>query len=239
MQIGCGTAVPSLYLLQQLLQEPPSQEESMIVLQDFNELVLRLVTFPNVFLTWCTPACTLPPLLLTLNFLDTSPLAEHFRAEQGPSSIADETEDNTVNITQNLRDAFSQSLQERHISLRFLAGSWDAILYTKNLFESPFDVILTSETIYRTASLLSLITLLRRACGEDDRIPSMDSEVRRISLQSGTLCLVAAKVLYFGVGGGIVDFENMVQNRGGSSEVMYDKTTGVGRRVLRLQWSTQ
>ena len=53
------------------------------------------------------------------------------------------------------------------------------------------------------------------------------------------LCLVAAKVLYFGVGGGISDFIESVekhQPRAGTVESVLEKMAGVGRKVLRVRW---
>lgn len=53
-QLGCGTAIPSLYLLSTIFAAEPSAESNIhIHLQDYNDLVLRLVTLPNVILAWC------------------------------------------------------------------------------------------------------------------------------------------------------------------------------------------
>lgn len=61
MQIGCGTAVPSLYLLQKIFSSPPAssnasndKQETHIHVQDYNASVLELVTLPNMILAWCT-----------------------------------------------------------------------------------------------------------------------------------------------------------------------------------------
>lgn len=54
--------------------------------------------------------------------------------------------------------------------------------------------------------------------------------------QNGYLCLVAAKVLYFGVGGGIDDFSEAVSRVGGKMEVVSELKTGVGRKVVRVRW---
>ena len=57
---------------------------------------------------------------------------------------------------------------------------------------------------------------------------------------SGYLCWVAAKVLYFGVGGGISDFIEAVQSRkpgrSGTVSTVLEKTAGIGRKVLRVEW---
>lgn len=63
IQIGCGTAVPSLYLLRELFSTSPGTEESQIHLQDYNSSVLELVTLPNVLLTWCAFSSSAIPSL--------------------------------------------------------------------------------------------------------------------------------------------------------------------------------
>lgn len=210
-------------------------------ISSFGSLRSRTYFLPGVrvFSYPCVISNALYRFLLTL---DTSPLAEQLRTEQEAASIAD-SEDVTITVTQNLKDAFLKSLKERNISLRFIAGSWDAILSKKDLFESPFDVVLTSETIYRTDSVPTLISLLRLACGEDDsRMSSergLESSVEKLSLQTGALCFVAAKILYFGVGGSIIDFQKSVEAQEGKSNVVYKKESGVGRQVLAVQWTKQ
>lgn len=57
VELGCGTGVPSLYLLQQRLSSnrPKSTESKIplkLVLCDYNESVLRLVTAPNLIFSW-------------------------------------------------------------------------------------------------------------------------------------------------------------------------------------------
>jgi len=115
---------------------------------------------------------------------------------------------------------------------------------------------LTSETIYRQDSLGSLIRLLDEGAtsAKDGDVGSLVQESERLSLQDGSedkrhpgedkepgyICLVAAKVLYFGVGGGISDFIEAVQNRDsgrrGVVSTVLDKTAGIGRKVLRVEW---
>jgi protein-histidine N-methyltransferase len=57
-QIGCGTSVPSLYLLRRLFSSAISARgETQLHLQDYNDSVLEFVSFPNILLTWCTCPC--------------------------------------------------------------------------------------------------------------------------------------------------------------------------------------
>ena len=50
------------------------------------------------------------------------------------------------------------------------------------------------------------------------------------------LCLVAGKVLYFGVGGGVADFLEAVGKAGGTAETVSEWKIGVGRKVIRVFW---
>lgn len=58
-KIGCGTAMPSLYILHHLFSSlnqgsDQARPTTQIHLQDYNTSVLQLVTLPNVLLIWCT-----------------------------------------------------------------------------------------------------------------------------------------------------------------------------------------
>ena len=50
------------------------------------------------------------------------------------------------------------------------------------------------------------------------------------------LILVAAKVLYFGVGGSVDEFKNMARNAGANVTTVLDIEMGVGRRILKLEF---
>jgi protein-histidine N-methyltransferase len=50
------------------------------------------------------------------------------------------------------------------------------------------------------------------------------------------LCLVAAKVLYFGVGGGVEGFVRAVEAEGGVVRTVWEHREGVGRRIMRIEW---
>jgi protein-histidine N-methyltransferase len=58
LEVGCGTAMPTAYLLQSLFNEAThsSEKRTSIHLQDYNKSVLELVTLPNLILAWCKHA---------------------------------------------------------------------------------------------------------------------------------------------------------------------------------------
>ncbi|KAG1760190.1 hypothetical protein EDD22DRAFT_902342 [Suillus occidentalis] len=177
----------------------PSQNQTHIHLQDYNASVLELVTIPNIILTWCShSAC---------------------QEERADSPLE-------LNISESLKDAFNQSLMTYGVNLRFFSGSWDTFDLQKSC--GSYNLVLTSETIYRMESLPSLTAIMRSACNAEGPKGVNDY-----------LCLVAAKVLYFGVGGGVAEFVHCVRDldKGGAVETVWEKTQGVERRVMSVRWN--
>ncbi|OAX33470.1 hypothetical protein K503DRAFT_869531 [Rhizopogon vinicolor AM-OR11-026] len=205
LEVGCGTSIPSLYILHRIFSSPPSQNQTHIHFQDYNASVLELMTIPNVILTW---------------YLSGAAETYRMSEEEPPDSTALE-----LNISENLRDAFQQSLMTYGVHLRFFSGSWDTFDLQKS--GGRYNLVLTSETIYRMESIPSLIPMIRGACNAKD-LTDVDNY----------LCLVAAKVLYFGVGGGVAEFVRCVrdEDKGGTVETVWERTSGVERRVMSVRW---
>ena len=240
-KVGCGTAVPSMYLLYRALCSPTGSSaslETQIHLQDYNSSVLELITLPNLLITWCTPKLSPVISRCLIIYLDISAASVSYRATLtpgNPSERPDPSIPSEINITPELKSAFLSSLSERNISLRFFAGSWETFDFT-NIPPQRYNIVLTSETIYRAENLPSLVTLLRSAClgitpNEGEKPTSNPS-----------LCLVAAKAVYFGVGGGVSNFIDAVEGNGsreklGTVETVWETKTGVKRNVLSVAWN--
>ena len=95
-----------------------------------------------------------------------------------------------------------------------------------------FDIVLTSETIYRMDSLPSLTETMRLAC-----CGSQNKLMEEVAIRKKGECLVAAKVLYFGVGGGVSDFVSYVEKQGiATAEIVRERNIGIGRSVLSLNF---
>ena len=244
LEVGCGTAIPTAYLLQTLLnstETPPQDKRTIIHVQDYNKSVLELVTLPNLILAWCKHplgaqndsihSLTPPP--------DSSIAAHQYRntlalptpdpeAREGPGELP---------ITPHLISAFLQSLQDHSIQLRFWAGSWSTF-NPRGPDDPAFDVIITSETIYRSANVSSLLSVLRSASGNSftRSNPGLFAGLMGRSQVPTPLILVAAKVLYFGVGGSVDEFKNMARNAGANVTTVLDIEMGVGRRILKLEF---
>ncbi|KAF8430878.1 hypothetical protein L210DRAFT_3623553 [Boletus edulis BED1] len=208
LELGCGTAIPTLCVLQELFSSPPTDDtETHIHLQDYNVSVLQLVTMPNVLLSWYT-----------------SPAANAYRTSDAHTSEAEHV-DLELLITPQLLGAFRASLRVHRVHLRFFSGAWDSFDIQRT--GGPYHLVLTSETIYHTNTLPSLVRVLLDACTGGHAY----------------LCLVAGKTVYFGVGGGVAEFvrcvESTMDERGSSGQVetIWEKATGVSRKVMRLRWA--
>ena len=104
---------------------------------------------------------------------------------------------------------------KRFVVLQFISGSWSTL--SDLLSGDSFDLILTSETIYNEASYNHLIEVFDKCLSTCGRV------------------WLAAKVHYFGVGGGLRAFEAGLQQSGKFAFKVVDRVTdGVGREILEI-----
>ncbi len=102
-------------------------------------------------------------------------------------------------MTPELLAAFRASLDAHRVRLRFFCGGWTslpALLAHVRPEQPSYDIVLASETIYRTEALAPFLGVLRAATATEGDSVAQEA-------WQPALCLVAAKVLYFGVGGGV------------------------------------
>lgn len=184
---------------------------------DYNTSVLRLVTLPNLLLTWnhVTSSQNAPAT--------SDPPEDH----QDSSSQHQEDE---LEITPELVESFEHDLRQRGITIDFISGAWSPA-FVDLVFSSTGEgthrtLVLASETIYSPLSLgafsETLVALLRR------------SSTKR----STSRALVAAKKVYFGVGGGVDEFLAVLKDisRDGLDvrQISDVKKGGVGRLILDI-----
>lgn len=177
--------------------------------------MLKLLTFPNILLAFYQ-ASRAAEKCRRVN-----------RSKKGNNNVADdEGEEGTdeeemceddLEITDELKRDFEMFLRRHRIRLTFIYGSWST-------FELPpigppnscspsgvlecgskgrskgCEVIMSSETLYSTASLPSLVEVIL-AC----KINPPKGEESTI--------LVASKSVYFGVGGGTHSFIHLLENK--------------------------
>ncbi|GAB1310990.1 protein-histidine N-methyltransferase [Madurella fahalii] len=209
IELGCGTALPSLVLFQWALTERKSelQHPLVLTLADYNPTVLYLVTVPNLILAWA------------LHQREQLPFLEEAFATDGE-----------LELTPDVLEAFKKSLVSNQITLCFLSGAWSPefvdLLYRStvpaNLAGNTKTLLLGSETIYSPFALESfsdtLLSILKREHRERP---------------SGTArALVAAKRLYFGVGGSLDDFIHKMRGLGVGVKTLFEETQGVHRGVV-------
>lgn len=89
------------------------------------------------------------------------------------------------------------------------------------ILNTSYDLVLASETIYSPATTGLFTDVLLGVLGKGGR------------------GLVAAKQIYFGVGGSVADFVNGVEGRGGwrCSSVREEREVGVGRSIIEVKRS--
>ena len=188
------------------------------VIADYNPTVLQLVTLPNFILTWA------------LHHADTSPAKEALEAEEGE-----------LELTQGVLDGFRHYLSDGALNLEFFSGAWSddfvRLLHhqptsmsasatasrpaTTTIQESK-TVVLGAETIYSPFALQAFTDTLFRILEREREEPD-----------ASAVAFVAAKRLYFGVGGSLDDFVERALERGGSIEKLREETDGVRRGVVR------
>lgn len=97
---------------------------------------------------------------------------------------------------------------------RFYSGDWAS--FNEKLESHVYDIILTAETIYNVSNYDKLITLFKQRISDNGAI------------------YVAAKTCYFGVGGGVRQFETAVTDAGLVSEVVWKNNSGIQREILKI-----
>nr|XP_022908561.1 histidine protein methyltransferase 1 homolog [Onthophagus taurus] len=115
-----------------------------------------------------------------------------------------------------LNTELSKEMREK---CRFFSGDWS--YFCENLSNDPnnvkYDCIFTSETIYNTDNYVKLINVFNRCLKNDGVI------------------YLAAKSYYFGVGGGLKQFEDVLINDGNwEIKTVFKLTEGVTRSILQI-----
>ncbi|KAJ5286852.1 hypothetical protein N7478_002538 [Penicillium angulare] len=216
IELGAGTAVPSLTLFAHILRQTESVEGTepsqriLFTFADYNDAVLRLVTLPNLLLTW--------------HINRQQAVAE---ADQDPTQVPQEEE---LDITPELISEFKADLTRRGITLDFISGAWSPefveMVFSARDTGDVKTLLLASETIYSPSSLRAFSETLLQL-------------VRRSSTPaSKSRAMIAAKKVYFGVGGGVDEFLAVLQDVAANELEVQQRvdvqSEGVGRVVLEV-----
>lgn len=138
--------------------------------------------------------------------------------------------DGDLEVTSVLCDRFLVDLESRNIRITCISGAWsprflDLVVKPPSRPAYPVrKIVLASETIYSLATLSSFVdtfmSILRTS----------------ITGETSALGLVAAKKVYFGVGGGVDEFVRVLAEHDERAKLVWEsKETGVGRVILEVK----
>lgn len=185
VELGCGTALPSEFVFARYLQEQ-SNRGLKFILSDYNKSVLRLVTLPNLIIAWAKTV------------LSDDQWVQLQRSDNEDIPI----QPDELLLTAKLLETFYSDITSRNISIELISGTWGRSF--TNMLPTRLDtdkgiLIISSETIYQPENLPVVAETLLELLS---------------SSNGGTFkALVAAKDIYFGVGGSIMEFEKYLNHR--------------------------
>lgn len=181
-----------------------------LTLADYNDCVLQLATIPNALLTW------------VLGSSDTV-----------TSGVGD------LEISPADLQNFKSNLSRHNINLSTISGAWGPkfielvnsealpILPSPSFPEIRQEtLILASETIYSPSTITSFISTLLGL------LAAADAQGRTAR------ALIAAKRVYFGIGGGVDEFIAILREKGGQARMVWElEGEGVDRVILEVTMS--
>lgn len=110
----------------------------------------------------------------------------------------------------------TKSIDKLKERCRFYSGDWSNYA-KKTVGEEKFDFILTSETIYNVQNYDKIINIIKT------------------KLKPTGVCLLAAKLHYFGVGGSLGHFEQvLLKENVFNTESVFRCNDNVGRDILKI-----
>ena len=225
IELGAGTAVPTSTILSYILRKRFSESaksqarlNTTITVADYNSQVLQLATVPNL-------------LLAGIHSEYNNSLAQ-----EGTSSSGE------LDTALLAVQSFTERLASQGVIVRPISGAWGhefvqlargQIEPSKSADENNLTLVLASETIYSPDSLPEFVRTLVGLLSAD-RADALHGSV--------ALALVAAKKVYFGVGGGVDDFVDAATKAGASVQMVWDsdsenakkRSGGVGRCILEV-----
>ena len=159
---------------------------------------------------------TLPNLLLTWYFVQ---------------SIAVPEPAGDLEITPDLLSRFVKELSDKSIDISGISGTWSEaftdllVPFQESQRQSRIEtIILASETIYSPKSLHAFTQVLLKVLKGAEET------------QGHGRALVAAKKMYFGVGGGVDEFLKVLSELGGKGVTTWEcRDEGVGRVIVDVQ----
>ena len=203
-----------------MLEKLLTCQSARFVLADFNASVLRLCTLPNVLLNWAS--CK--------GYLD----GDQGELEITGQLLTEFQENNDIIVFDFISGPWGTSFLERiqeSLSQPFVVMSksygpdnlGNNFLAPRSYLEPHGcqTVVLASESIYSPSSTATFAKVFKHLC-------SLAKERGKYT------ALIAAKRIYFGVGGGIDEFISCLWKEGGNAETLWEEDQGVGRVILNV-----
>jgi len=127
---------------------------------------------------------------------------------------------------------------------KFYCGDWKSFLELLELSQEhendKFDYIFTSETIYNTENYPKLLNIFRRLLKKTGVMYPFNNfiDIAKIFLFFSTITsFLAAKTYYFGVGGGLSQFEDLLKKDNiFNYSTSWECSNGVKRAIIKITW---
>lgn len=177
LELGCGSALPSLYLLEKSFN-------NKVDVQDYNDQVIRLITLPNILLnTMLTPQQQQQKSTNKENEIEndglstSSSVTDNENDKDNEDNDDDDDEEDEVQViddpltcdaeaeleSEKIPDMLKQLSQHTKAYI----GDWSGL---PEKLTKKYDIIITSETIYAEHSLKDLINAIQHALKKPDGI---------------------------------------------------------------------
>ncbi|ORZ08695.1 hypothetical protein BCR42DRAFT_142262 [Absidia repens] len=171
LEIGCGSALPSLYLLAR-------HEENIVDVQDYNDQVIRLITLPNILLNTVLSPQEPTAALANGDQIDVSSddddnIGNDPTEEKNGNDDDDDDDDDEEEKDQVMEDPVTcdaeaelpsdklpKMLQQVQQRTEAFVGDWEGL---PTQLTKKYDMLITSETIYAEHSLPDLIRVFQKA----------------------------------------------------------------------------
>lgn len=179
---------------------------------DYNEEVLRLVTLPNLILTYAATISSSTSADADEDLISLRDLTEHSQGE--------------LELSPALISSFRQHITTHSLYINFLSGPWCTDLAAQIPSSAPEmgTLVLAAETIYSPASTAAFVDLLTVL-------------LRRVKMAKA---MIGAKRMYFGVGGSVDGLKEACRERGAvayevENHGVSGMESGVGRALIEVQ----
>ncbi|KAI7854482.1 hypothetical protein BDC45DRAFT_508483 [Circinella umbellata] len=166
LELGCGSALPSLLLL--------ANDLNHVDVQDYNDQVIRCITIPNILLN--TVLTVQEP-----SAANTEPSDEKDEEEEEESEPSDDEDDDDDEKDQIIGDSITcdaeaelpsdkvpEMLERVAERTRAFVGDWSGL--PALVQDKKYDMIITSETIYSEEALPALVGAIQKCLQKPDGI---------------------------------------------------------------------